>query len=195
MCLIDYNNYSGGTWCFAKYLKGIKLRPFIFVRSGWCKGMTERRKLRSRELLKICTRLTIALQKNRNIRCLLKEYWGLFQGHLYLTSSDKVVFEKSMPVLSFSLEYQLKRRERRKSVVLKNRCKIFWDNNHHSLYKKIKLYKDIKCRESGTSIRKWVALIITLKSPLSAATSRLGDFKSQKITLARIVCLCFTLSQ
>ena len=84
--------------------------------------MTERRKLRSREPSRICTRLKIALQKNRKIRCLLKEYWGLFQGHLYLTSSGKVVFEKSMTsVLSISLGYQLKRRKRRKSVVLKNR--------------------------------------------------------------------------
>ena len=84
--------------------------------------MTERRKLRSRETSRICTRLKIASQKNRKIRCLLKEYWGLFQGHLYLTSSGKVVFEKSMTsVLSISLGYQLKRRKRRKSVVLKNR--------------------------------------------------------------------------
>ena len=58
-----------------------------------------------------------------------------------------------MSVLSISLGYQLKRRERRKSVVLKNRCKIFRDNNHQSLYKKIKLYNDIECQESGTSIR------------------------------------------
>ena len=94
-----------------------------------------------------------------NICCLccsvfLKEYWGLFRGHLhvYLTSSDKVVFGKSMSVLSISLGYQLKRRERRKSVVLKNRCKMVRDNNHQSLYKKIKLYNDIECRESGTSI-------------------------------------------
>ena len=84
--------------------------------------MTERRKLRSREPSRICTGRKIALQKNRKIRCLLKEYWGLFQGHLYLTSSGKVVFEKSMTsVLSISLGYQLKRRKRRKSVVLKNR--------------------------------------------------------------------------
>ena len=115
--------------------------------------MTERPKLRSREPSRICTRLKIAFQENRKIRCLLKEYWGLSQGHLYLTSSDKVVFEKSMSVLSVSLGYQLKRRERRKSVVLKNRCKIFRDNNHQSLYTKIKLYNDIECRESGTSIR------------------------------------------
>ena len=126
---------------------------FIFVCSRWCKGMTERRKLRSREPSRICTRLKIALQKNRKIRCLLKEYWGLFQGHLYLTSSGKVVFEKSMTsVLSISLGYQLKRRKRRKSVVLKNRCKMIRDNNHQSLYTKIKLYNDIECRESGTSI-------------------------------------------
>ena len=86
-------------------------------------------------------------------KALLKEYWGLFRGHLYLSSSDKVVFGKSISVLNISLGYQLKRRERRKSVVLKNRCKIFRDNNHQSLYKKIKLYNDIECRESGTSIR------------------------------------------
>ena len=50
--------------------------------------MTERPKLRSREPSRICTRLKIAFQKNRKIRCLLKEYWGLFQGHLYFTSSE-----------------------------------------------------------------------------------------------------------
>ena len=38
-----------------------------------------------------------------------------------LISSDKVVFEKSTSVLSILLGYQLKGRERRKSVVLKNR--------------------------------------------------------------------------
>ena len=27
------------------------------------------------------------------------------------------------------------------------------DNNHQSLYKKIKLYNEIECRESGTNIR------------------------------------------
>ena len=127
------------------------MRHFIFVCNGRCKGMTERRKLRSRETSRICTRLKIASQKNRKIRCLLKEYWGLFQGHLYLTSSDKVVFGKSMSVLSVSLRYQLKRRG--KSVVLKNRRKMFRDNNHQSLYKKMKLYNDIECRESRTSIR------------------------------------------
>ena len=77
-----------------------------------------------------------------------------------------------MSVFSISLGYQLKRRERRKSDVLKNRCKMFRDNNHQSLYKKIKLSSDIECRESGTSIRECVILIITLKSPLSATTSR-----------------------
>ena len=135
--------------------------------------MTERRKLRSGEPSRISTRLKIALQKNRKTRCLLKEYWGLFQGHLYLTSSDKVVFGKSMSVLSILLGYQLKRRERRKIVVLKNRCKIV-----KVCTTKIKLYNDIECRESGTSIREWVTLVITLKSPLSAATP--GGFKLQK---------------
>ena len=145
---------------------------FIFVCSRWCKGMTERCKLRSREPSRLCIRLKIALQKNRKIRCSLKEYWGLFQGHLYFTSSGKVLFKKSMSVLSIPLGYQLKRGERRKRIVLKNRCKISRDNNHQSLYKKIKLYNDIECQESETSIREWATLIITLKSPLSAATSR-----------------------
>ena len=77
-----------------------------------------------------------------------------------------------MSVSSISLGYYLKRRERRKSVVLKNRCKIFRDNNHQSLYTKIKLYNDIECRESETSIRECVTLLITLSSPLSAVTSR-----------------------
>ena len=34
MCLIDYINYSEETRCFAKTLKGVRLRHFIFVRSG-----------------------------------------------------------------------------------------------------------------------------------------------------------------
>ena len=85
---------------------------------------------------------------------LIKRVLGAVPGSsMYLTSSDKIVFEKRMSVLSISLGYQLNRRERRKSVVLKNRCKIFRDNNHQSLYKKIKVYNDIECRESGTSIR------------------------------------------
>ena len=98
---------------------------------------------------------------------LIKRVLGAAPGSSILNK-----LRKSMSVLSISLVYQLKRRERRKSVVLKNRCKIFRDNNHQSLYKKIKLYNDIECRESGTSIRERVALVITLKSPLSAATSR-----------------------
>ena len=54
-----------------------------------------------------------------------------------------------MSVSSISLRYQLKRRERRKSVVLKNRCKMFRDNNHQSLYKKMKLYNDINAGSPG----------------------------------------------
>ena len=65
------------------------------------------------------------------------EYWGLFQGHLYFTSSDKVVFEKGMSVLSILSGDQLKRRKRRKRAVLRNRCEIFRNKNHHSLYKNI----------------------------------------------------------
>ena len=56
------------------------------------------------------------------------EYWGLFRGSLYFTSSDKVVFDKSMSVLSILLACQLKWRKRMKRVVLKNRCEIFRDN-------------------------------------------------------------------
>ena len=66
----------------------------------------------------------------------------LFQRRVYFKSSGKVVFEKSMSVLSILLGYQLKRRKRRKRVVLKN-CEIFRDNNHQSLYKNIKLCNDI----------------------------------------------------
>ena len=57
-------------------------------------------------------------------------------------------FKKSMSVLSSSLGYQLKRRERRRSVVLFC-CEIFSDNNHHSLYKKIKLYNDMNAGNPG----------------------------------------------
>ena len=73
------------------------------------------------------------LYRKTEKKMLIKRVLGLFRG--LLTSSDKVVFGKSMSVLSISLGYQLKRRERRKSVVLKNRC--FRDNNHQSLYKNI----------------------------------------------------------
>ena len=76
------------------------------------------------------------------------EYCGLFQGRLYFTSSDKVVFEKSMSVLSILLGYQLKRK-RRKRGVLKNRCEIFRDDNDQSLYKNIKLYNDIGWNNPG----------------------------------------------
>jgi len=103
--------------------------------------MTERRKLRCREPSRICSKLKIAIQKNRKIRCLFDRVLRLFQGRLYFTSSDKVVFEKSMSILvSISSGYQLKRRKRRKRVVLKNRCEIFRDNNHQRLHKNIKIY-------------------------------------------------------
>ena len=71
------------------------------------------------------------------------EYWGLFQGRLYFTSSEKLVFVKHMSVSSILLGYRLKRRKRRKRVVLKNRCEIFRDNNHQSVNKNIKLCDDI----------------------------------------------------
>ena len=86
--------------------------------------MTERRKLRCREPSRICSRLKIAIQKNRKIRCLFRRVVGVLQGRLYFTSSDKVVFEKSKSGVSISLGYELKRRKRRK-VVLKNRFEIF----------------------------------------------------------------------
>ena len=60
---------------------------------------------------------------------------------------------------------------------------MFRANKHRSLY-------DIECRESGASIREWATLIITLKSPLSAATSK-GVSGHKNITLARLACLCF----
>lgn len=80
MCSIDCNNYLEGTRCFANEIKGVRSRYCIFVCSGWCKRITERRKLRCREPSRIRSRLKIAIPKNRKIRCLLKEYWGLFQG-------------------------------------------------------------------------------------------------------------------
>ena len=58
--------------------------------------MTERCKLRYGEPSRICSRLKIAMQKVERQDAYLKEYWELFQGRLYITSSDKVVFEKSM---------------------------------------------------------------------------------------------------
>ena len=48
-----------------------------------------------------------------------------------------------MSVLTILLGYQLKRRKRRKRVVLKNRCEIFRDKNHQSLFENNKLYNDI----------------------------------------------------
>ena len=79
------------------------------------------------------------MQKNSSL-----EYWGLFQGCPYLTILDKVEFEKSMSSkIKYLLGYQLKRRKSRKRVNLKNRCEIFRDNNHQSLYMNTKLYNDI----------------------------------------------------
>jgi len=145
MSSIDYSNYLEGTRCFANELKGVRSKYCIFACNRWCKGMTERRKLRCQEPSRICSKLKIAIQKNRKIRCLFDRVLGLFRGRLYFTSSDKVVFEKSMSVLlSISLGYQLKRRKRRKRVVLKNHCEIFSDNNHQRLYKNIKLYNAIE---------------------------------------------------
>ena len=83
--------------------------------------------------------------------------------------------------------YPLKRTKRRKiDFVLKNCCEISRDNNHQSLYKSIKLYNDIEL-DPGR-----VTLIITDKSLPSTATSREGLLSHKKITLARLVCLCFS---
>ena len=60
--------------------------------------MTDRRKLRCGEPSRICSRLKIAMQKVERKDAYLKEYWELFRGRLYITSSDKVVFKKSMTV-------------------------------------------------------------------------------------------------
>ena len=89
-----------------------------------------------------------------------------------------------MSVLSILLGYQLKRRKRTKRVVLKNRCEIFRDNNHQSLYKNIKLYNDIDWNPGpvyANELPLWVHRV--LLPP--------GAFKSQKIILARLACLCF----
>ena len=101
--------------------------------------MTERRKLRCGEPLRICSRLKIAMQKVEREDAYLKEYWELFRGRLYITSSDKVVFKKSMSVCcKYFFRYPLKRTKRRKTDFdLKNCCEISRDNNHQSLYKSI----------------------------------------------------------
>ena len=145
MCLIDCNNYSEGTSCFVKQLKGVTLRHFIFVCSGRCKGMTERRKLRSREPSRICTRLRLLYRKIER-EMLIKRVLGAVPGSSILNKFRQSSIRKEHVCLSISLRYQLKRRKRRKSVVLKNRCKILRDNNHQSLYKKLKLYNDIQCQ-------------------------------------------------
>ena len=76
MCSIDCNNFLEGTRCFAHEIKGVRSRYCIFVCHGWCKRITERRKLRCREPSRIRFRLKIAIPKNRKIRCLLKESGG-----------------------------------------------------------------------------------------------------------------------
>ena len=76
----------------------------------------------------------------------MKEYWELFQGRLYITRSDKVVFKKSMTVC-FKYVFGISNKEVKKkenTLVLKNYCEISRDNNHQSLYKSIKLYNDIE---------------------------------------------------
>ena len=49
MYSIDYNNYLEGTRYVANEIKGVRSRYRFSVCSGWCKGMTERRKLKCRE--------------------------------------------------------------------------------------------------------------------------------------------------
>lgn len=46
VCSIDENNYLKGTRYSANDLKGVRSRYCVFVCSGGCKRMTERRKLR-----------------------------------------------------------------------------------------------------------------------------------------------------
>ena len=81
---------------------------FLFVGKDERKKRKKDMSLEVENLQESVPDLRLLYRKNRKKRCLLKEYWGLFQGHLYLTSSDKVVFGKSMSVLSISLGYQLK---------------------------------------------------------------------------------------
>ena len=45
--------------------------------------MTERHKVRCREPSRICSRVKIAIQKNRKIRCLFKRVLGAAEGRLY----------------------------------------------------------------------------------------------------------------
>jgi len=55
------------------------------------------------------------MTERRNLRC--REPLRIFQGRLYFTSSEKLVFERSPSVSSISLGYQLKRRKGRRKLV------------------------------------------------------------------------------
>ena len=75
---------------------------------------------------------------------LIKTVLGAVPGSSILYKFRQSTIRKEHVRFKYFVGNQLKRRERRKSVVLKNRCKISRDNNHQSLYKKIKLYNDIE---------------------------------------------------
>ena len=62
---------------------------------------------------------------------------------VYTLQVQTKLYSKRACLLSILLGYRLKRRNRRKRVVLKNRREIFRDKSHQSLYKNIKLYNNI----------------------------------------------------
>ena len=83
---------------------------------------------------------------------LIKRVLGAVPGSSILNKFRQSSMRKEHVCFKYFVEISAKKEKKRKSVVLKNRCKMFRDNNHQSLYKKMKLYNDIECRESGTSI-------------------------------------------
>ena len=84
---------------------------------------------------------------------LIKRVLGAVPGSSILNKFRQSSIRKEHVRFKYFVEISAKKERKRKSVVLKNRCKMFRDNNLQSLYKKMKLYNDIDCRESGTSVR------------------------------------------
>ena len=85
-------------------------------------------------------------------KMLIKRVLGAVPGSSILNKFRQSSIRKEHVCFKYFIEISAKMERKRKSVVLKNRRKMFRDNNHQSLYKKMKLYNDIECRESGTSI-------------------------------------------
>ena len=158
MSCIDGSSYSEGTGNSENELKSVRSRYCIFECIGGYEEVTGRRKLRCREPSRISSRVKIGLHKNRKTRCLFKrKILGAVPRSSILYKFTKSSIRKEHVCFKYffgiSTKKEKKRKKknaqcmlnkRRKRVVLKNRCEVFRDKNHQSLYQDIKVYNDIE---------------------------------------------------